>query len=81
MSITIKPNTYYKRYYNINEYNIIYTDNKWVYIIAYKLGNQPLVKYDKKRGWGTIKRYQEFINDKNYKIEELSKEDLFLELL
>jgi len=81
MKITIKPNTYYKRYYNINVYDIIYTDNKWVYIIADKFNNIPLIKYDKKPGWGTIKRYQEFINDKNYKIEEISKEDLFLELL
>jgi len=55
----IKPNTYYKIYYNEDKewYDIVYTGNKWVYYIASKY------------------------NDNNYKIEEISKEDVFLELL
>jgi len=91
----IKPNTYYKNYfYDINDpsikyreyysntdYDIVYTGNKWVYYIASKYNDTPLIKYDKKIKWRIIKRYQEFINDNNYKIEELSKEDVFLELL
>jgi len=79
----IKPNTYYKRYYtnSIFEYDIKYTDKKYVYIIAEKEYDNPLDKFDKKFKWGTIKRYQRIINVNNYNIEEISKEDVFLELL
>ena len=72
----LKHNTYYKRYYGNNStfYDIWYIDNDG--LIVYILGLR-----NKKYEWGTIKRYQEFINDYNYKIEEISKEDLFLELL
>jgi len=79
----IKPNTYYKRYYtnSIFEYDIKYTDKKYVYIIAEKEYDNPLDKFDKKFKWGTIKRWQNNINTRNIEMEEMSKEDLFLELL
>ena len=89
MSITIKPNSYYKDYFSdIKESNIIYTDAKMVYLIALVRINKPTIKLNKKLEWGTIKHYQRIIKDKpllknvnNYKIEEISKEDVFLELL
>ena len=78
----IKPHTYYKDYFSdIKESNIIYTDAKMVYLIALVRINKPTIKLNKKLEWGTIKRYQRIINVNNYNIEEISKEDLFLELL
>ena len=79
----VKPNTYYKGYYtnSIFEYDILYTDTKYVYIIAKKYYNNPLVKYDKKFKWWTIKIWQNNIDTRNIKIEEISKEEVFLELL
>ena len=74
----IKPRTYYKRYYDKDEYDIVYTDNEWVYCITYKY-NGKLIKHDKKYKWGTIREW--YINSSDYKLEEISKEDLFLELL
>jgi len=89
----IKPNTYYKIYYPPYtqkicnaKYAIYYTGYKWVYIIAKKYYNKPLVKI-KKIKWIAINYYQNYItpykskNDNTLKIEELSKEDVFLELL
>ena len=78
--MNIKPNKYYKRYYDAH-YSIWCTDNKWIYKIAYKPENQPLRKYTKKEVW-TIREFQDFVNIMDYnKIEEISKEDVFLELL
>jgi len=79
----IKPNTYYKRYYtnSIFEYDIKYTDKKYVYIIAEKEYDNPLDKFDKKFKWGTIKSWEIYMTGRNDKMEEMSKEDLFLELL
>jgi len=78
----IKPNSYYKRYYNnINSYDIFYTDTKHVYEIARKYTNDPLVKLAKKEVWWTIEEWNKFINIYNYKMEEISKGDVFLELL
>ena len=84
----IKARTYYKIYYTETEsiigddhYIILYTGTKWVYIIAKKYYNKPLFKYDKKFKWDIIKHLQNSINIFNYKIEEISKEDVFLELL
>ena len=81
MKIKIKPNSYYKGYYDAH-YSIWCTDNKYAYCIARKFENGPLtlIKYSR---WGTIKNFQDFINISAYynKIEEISKEDLFLELL
>ena len=79
-----KPNTYYKNHFDDGDstvYYILYTDTKCVYCIAYKTENQPLVKYDKHFNTGTIEMWQEHINHYFYKIEEMSKEDVFLELL
>ena len=83
MNITIKPRRYYKRYYNEDKewYDILYTGNKWVYIIAEKKYDNPLNKFDKKFKWQRIKKEQEYINTRNIKIEEISNEDLFLEML
>ena len=88
-SMKIKPRTYYKRYYNEDKewYDILYTGNKWVYIIAEKKYDNPLVKYDKKFKWYTINSYQEFLNRasnvfiEHPTIKELTKEEVFLELL
>ena len=81
-SMKIKSDTYYKIYYHEdNGYYILYTGNKWVYIIAKKYYNKPLEKHDKKRKWFTINDYQDYIDTRNIKIEEVSKEDLFLEML
>jgi len=78
----IKPNTYYKLYYNnINSYNVFYTDTKHVYEIAYNYNNNPLIKSNEKRSLGTIKSYQEYILRHNITVEEISKGDVFLELL
>ena len=76
----IKPRTYYKRYYDKDNYDILYTDNEWVYCIAYE-HNGKLIKYDNRIKWETIREYQVYINSNDYKLEEISKEDLFLELL
>ena len=84
MSIKLKPRTYYKCYYvhdDLYEYDIMYTGTKHVYEIAYKHINEPLFKYDKKYTWGVINIWQDFMTRYNIKIEELSKEDVFLELL
>ena len=90
MKIKLKPNTYYKDYYHTitdlgltpkMEYNIVYTDTKWVYIIADMRINEPIYKHDKKYKWGTIREWQENIDLYSIKIEEMSKEDVFLELL
>ena len=83
----IKSNSYYKDYYggnidcySITGYRIFYTDDHTAYKIAYKY-NGELIKHDKKENWGSIKGWNRFINKFNLKIEELSKEDVFLELL
>ena len=79
----LKIQTYYKRYYtySISDYDIMYTGKKYVYIIAEKAHDKPLDKFDKKLKWENIKKCQYIINKFNLKIEELSKEDVFLELL
>jgi len=81
----IKPNRYYKEYYNETDhsggYNILYTDTKHVYILSYTRRNVPFYKYNHKVKLVTIKAWQEYINHYFYKIEEISKEDVFLELL
>ena len=81
--MNLKPNTYYKCYYvhDLHEYDIMYIDNEWVYFIADMRINEPIYKYDKKYKWGTIREWQAYINRYNVKVEELSKEDVFLELL
>jgi len=82
MSITIKPNSYYKDYFSdIKESNIIYTDAKMVYLIALVRINKPTIKLNKKLKWGSIKEWEMYITRRNDKIEEISKEDVFLELL
>ena len=65
----IKPNRYYK-----TTDSIIYTDNKWVYIIPYR--------NKEKHKWGTIQSWNKIVSTiREYGIEEISKEDVFLELL
>jgi len=76
----IKSKTYYIIYYPTH-FTIWYTGTKWVYAIARKYNNTPLVKYTKKVNLNNIKGFQKNINVNNYKTKELSKEDLFLELL
>ena len=81
MKIKIKPNSYYKRYYD-DHYSIWCTDNKYAYCIARKFENGPLTLIKYKRRWGTVKYWQDYIHSNDYKkVEEISKEDLFLELL
>jgi len=76
----IKPRTYYKRYYLTNGYKIFYTGNKYVYYIADVYNNITRKNY-KKHKWIEIAYWQETIDKSNEKLIELSKEDLFLELL
>ena len=80
MKIKIKPKSYYKRCYG-DHYSIWYTGNKYAYIIARKYTNEPLVKLAKKELWNTIDSWQIYLTDNKYKTKELSKEDVFLELL
>jgi len=77
----IKVRTYYKQWYSNGSYVILYTGTKCAYLIAYKRGNQPLVKYDKKIKEATIKFWEEFINTYSYNVKEISKGDVFLEML
>ena len=78
----IKRKTYYKYHtFNDQDFDIIYTGNKWIYIVAEKYGTRPLEKHDKKRKWWTITYWQRVVNRNMYKTTELSKEDVFLELL
>ena len=85
--MNIKVRTYYKQLYSNGNYVILYTGNKWIYIImAVKYVGKPLVKvkYDKKFKWRSIKDWRKEINRNKFirnKIEEMSKGDLFLELL
>ena len=76
----LKLNRYYKLCY-ITGYIVLYIDNKWCYRIAEKFGTKPLVTYNIKYRRATVNEWQEYINTYNIKIEEMSKEDLFLELL
>jgi len=81
----VKSNRYYKRPYTDNGtvflYDIIYTDNKWVYIIAEKTYNKPLIKLNKKVKYSSINEYQDYIANGLINIQEMTKEDVFLELL
>ena len=81
----IKPYKYYKEYYNENYhssgYNILYTDTKHVYVLAYIRKNMPFYKYSPKLLLGPIDHWQDCIDKYKYKPEELSKADVFLELL
>ena len=76
----IKSKKYYIRYYPTH-FTIWYTGTKWVYAIARKYNNEPLVKYKEKQKSNNIKRFQKLINSNEYKTKELSINDLFLELL
>ena len=84
MKITINPNSYYKLYYD-DHYTIWCTNNQWAYVMAriyYK--NKVVVtvgKYDKNEEFYTINRLQEYLNNTSIKIKEISKGDVFLELL
>jgi len=79
--MNIKPNTYYKMHYKYG-YNIIYNDDGiWIYDIATKRKDKPLVKYDRKFWWGRTKEFIAHIRKHNIKVEEITTEDLFLELL
>ena len=76
----LKPRTHYK-IYNKTVYYIIYTGTRWVYVIAEHRNNKLLHRPNKKVKWGSIKQWQDFITQGHNKTEELSKNDLFLELL
>ena len=81
--MNFKTNTYYKCYYDNDDstvYDILYISKKYVYGIASKRENNILVKKNKAT-WGVINIWQDFITRYNIKTEEISKEDLFLELL
>jgi len=89
----INPNTYYKIYYDDHysiwcddHYSIWCTDNECAYVMAYKFKNKPLEKCNKVLKRYPIDRWEEFLNIPditfyNYNIGEISKEDVFLELL
>ena len=77
----IKPRTYYKRYYDKDNYDILYTDNELVYVIAEKYKDLPTYKLDKIVSYFTIKAWQRNIEHNTVNVEEIGKADLFLELL
>ena len=86
----LEPNKYYKicdlKYGNVldDDYDILYTDNINVYHIAEKYSSNPLRKLTDPVKWGTLKEIVVYIllqYDDGYNTEEISKEDLFLELL
>jgi len=84
MNITIKPNSYYKLYYYgyPNSYSLCHTNTTQMYKIAQKTGTyKPLYKFNTPLMCMTIENWQEYINTHYIIIEEISKEDLFLELL
>ena len=87
MKFKFKPNTYYKRYYisykkdSTQTYSILYTDDKCLYEIAFCSENKLLHKFNTKYVWGNIDYLQYHMNINKPNIEELSKEDVFLELL
>jgi len=83
MNVKIKRNTWYKiRSANEkNTYGIVRAKIKWVYIIARQYRNPPLERYDIPLKWVTIGDSNTNVKKHKYKVEELSKEDLFLELL
>jgi len=81
--MTIKPRTYYKRYNrnDIHCYSIYYTGRKNVYTVAYTTRFSCLRKTRKKLKWGTIEHWQHDTDYFKHIVEEVSKEDVFLELL
>jgi len=82
MNIKIKPYRYYKRYYtDSNDYDIHYTDDTWCYRIAIKYRNRLLIKCNGNVYWEYITNWQYQINKHRYNVEEVSIEDVFLELL
>jgi len=83
--MNIKPYSYYKDYYTYRNlgYSIIYTDGKMVYEIAYTLyvnGENILCKHDITLDIGTVEECKQKNLNTNL-LKEISKEDLFLELL
>ena len=79
--MNIKPKMYYKRSCTYDVYSIYYIGVKYVYQLAYKNENSVLVKHNKKKKMGTIKDWKKRTNHFNLIVEEISKEDVFLELL
>jgi len=82
--MNIKDKTYYIKYYDKDResYNIWYIDNEYAYIVATKYKNDVRAKNKHNTRWGSLKRLKGYLRDINYKnIEELSKADVFLELL
>lgn len=84
----INPNSYYKdfTYYNKftkMEYDVIYTDNAKYYLIGCKYANKTFIKLNKRHCIGTIKSWNKLIKENSYytKIMELTKEEVFLEML
>lgn len=96
MNITINPNTFYKLFYNKKckqicianeiEYTIICTDDTDVYELSYKYTSDSLpIVYNIKYKRDSITLFNNYITKyctlQNIAIEEISKEDVFLELL
>ena len=79
----IEPNKYYKNYYSKYEdiYSILYTDDTYIYNTAIKYSTGVLHKFKKAKNWGTIKDHNKRINKFEIGIEEITKGDVFLELL
>jgi len=86
----VKPNRYYKELYiieNIKSYYFYTTDTKCVYEIAYLYNDTQLVKYNTPincgsiKEWQTRREWQEDTNTHSYNVKEISKGDVFLEML
>jgi len=81
MKSNVKSRKYYKVCYNNDDYDFIYTGVKCIYLIATKHKNKLLVKRNEKIYWTSINRWKKHLDKRKYIVEEISKEDLFLELL
>ena len=81
----LKPNKYYKRYYNDeDDYDILYTNSKSIYLIAYmyiNITSNVLYKPKKRLRIGSIIANNRHTKRNNERVEEISESEVFLELL
>ena len=78
--MNFKNNTYYiKPHFNGLGYCVYYVTDNYVYLIAECFENM-LLKC-KHHTIGSIEHCNKYITDWDFKIKEISKEDLFLKLL
>jgi len=77
----IKPNSYYMTSVSEDICDFYYTNDIEVYWIALKNKNKIIHKHNTPINYGSIKKWQEHLDRFNMKLKEMSKGDLFLEML